>query len=84
MVLVGIKTKELLKLMVLQLSLYGLRSELAEIITRSITKKLYFFKEICGNLARSIKSEGITFNEIEVYQTTLAPFKISIRKILME
>jgi uroporphyrinogen-III synthase len=24
-----------------------------------------------------LKTEGIAFNEIEVYQTTLAPFKIS-------
>jgi uroporphyrinogen-III synthase len=28
--------------------------------------------------------EGIAFNEIEVYQTTLAPLKYQIRKNLME
>jgi uroporphyrinogen-III synthase len=28
-------------------------------------------------LPEALKTEGIAFNEIEVYQTTLAPFKIS-------
>jgi uroporphyrinogen-III synthase len=28
-----------------------------------------------------LKTEGIAFNEIEVYQTTLAPLKYQIRKI---
>jgi uroporphyrinogen-III synthase len=49
-------------------------SELAEIIT------LIYNDTFCGNCGRkpeALKTEGIAFNEIEVYQTTLAPFKIS-------
>jgi uroporphyrinogen-III synthase len=52
-------------------------SELAEIITLIYNKESYTFKRNLRNLARSIKSAGITFNEIEVYETKLAPFKIS-------
>jgi uroporphyrinogen-III synthase len=53
-------------------------SELAEIITL-IYNESYTFS---GNLRKetlpeALKTEGIAFNEIEVYQTTLAPFKIS-------
>jgi uroporphyrinogen-III synthase len=55
-------------------------SELAEIITLIYNKESYTF--LSGNLRKetlpeALKSEGIIFNEIEVYQTTLAPFKIS-------
>jgi uroporphyrinogen-III synthase len=32
-------------------------------------------------LPEALKTEGIAFNEIEVYQTTLAPLKYQIRKI---
>jgi uroporphyrinogen-III synthase len=35
-------------------------------------------------LPEALKTEGIAFNEIEVYQTTLAPFKISDQENLME
>jgi uroporphyrinogen-III synthase len=53
-------------------------SELAEIITLIYNKTILFLAEICGrNLQEALKTEGIAFNEIEVYQTTLAPFKIS-------
>jgi uroporphyrinogen-III synthase len=49
-------------------------SELAEIITLIYNKESYTFKRefAQGNPARSIKSAGITFNEIEVYETKLA------------
>jgi uroporphyrinogen-III synthase len=41
--------------------------------------------EICGRKPpEALKTEGIAFNEIEVYQTTLAPFKISDQENLME
>jgi uroporphyrinogen-III synthase len=50
-------------------------SELAEIIILQ-QRKLYFWAEICVK-KRLSKNAGITFNEIEVYQTKLAPFKIS-------
>jgi uroporphyrinogen-III synthase len=61
-------------------------SELAEIITLIYNKESYFFS---GNLRKetlpeALKTEGIAFNEIEVYQTTLAPLKYQIRKNLME
>jgi uroporphyrinogen-III synthase len=53
-------------------------SELAEIITLIYNKESYTFVEICGRKPyQALKTEGIAFNEIEVYQTTLAPFKIS-------
>jgi uroporphyrinogen-III synthase len=35
-------------------------------------------------LPEALKTEGIAFNEIEVYQTTLALLKYQIRKNLME
>jgi uroporphyrinogen-III synthase len=54
-------------------------SEFAEIITLIYNKESYTF--FSGNLRKetlpeALKTEGIAFNEI-VYQTTLAPFKIS-------
>jgi uroporphyrinogen-III synthase len=78
---VGIKTKELLELNGFTVAVYmDYASELAEIITLIYNKESYTF--LSGNLRmetlpKALKSAGITFNEIEVYQTTLAPFKIS-------
>ncbi|MES2544491.1 MAG: uroporphyrinogen-III synthase [Bacteroidota bacterium] len=78
---VGIKTKELLELNGFKVDVYmDYASELAEIITLIYNKESYTF--LSGNLRRetlpeALKSAGIMFNEIEVYQTTLAPFKIS-------
>ncbi|RTZ02215.1 uroporphyrinogen-III synthase [Flavobacterium sp. RSP49] len=78
---VGIKTKELLELHGFTVDVYlDYASELAEIITLIYNKESYTF--LSGNLRKetlpeALKSAGITFNEIEVYQTTLAPFKVS-------
>jgi uroporphyrinogen-III synthase len=78
---VGIKTKDLLELNGFKVDVYmDYASELAEIITLIYNKESYTF--LSGNLRmetlpKALKSEGITFNEIEVYQTKLAPFKIS-------
>ncbi|RTY95973.1 uroporphyrinogen-III synthase [Flavobacterium sp. GT3R68] len=78
---VGIKTKELLESHGFTVDVYlDYASELAEIITLIYNKVSYTF--LSGNLRKetlpeALKSAGITFNEIEVYQTTLAPFKIS-------
>ncbi|MFL9830104.1 uroporphyrinogen-III synthase [Flavobacterium sp. ARAG 55.4] len=78
---VGIKTKELLELNGFTVDVYmDYASELAEIITLIYNKESYTF--FSGNLRKetlpqALKNAGITFNEIEVYQTALAPFKIS-------
>jgi uroporphyrinogen-III synthase len=78
---VGVKTKELLELNGFKVDVYmDYASELAEIITLIYHKENYTF--LTGNLRletlpKALKSAGITFNEIEVYQTKLAPFKIS-------
>ena len=78
---VGVKTKELLELHGFTVDVYlDYASELAEIITLIYNKESYTF--LSGNLRKetlpkALKSARITFNEIEVYQTTLAPFKIS-------
>ena len=78
---VGIKTKELLESHGFTVDVYlDYASELAEIITLIYNKESYTF--LSGNLRKetlpeALKSAGITFNEIEVYQTKLAPFKIS-------
>ncbi|RTZ09205.1 uroporphyrinogen-III synthase [Flavobacterium sp. GSP6] len=78
---VGIKTKELLELHGFTVDVYlDYASELAEIITLIYNKESYTF--LSGNLRKetlpeALKSAGIIFNEIEVYQTTPAPFKIS-------
>lgn len=78
---VGIKTKELLEANGFTVDVYlDYASELAEIITLIYNKESYTF--LSGNLRRetlpeALKSAGITFNEIEVYETKLAPFKIS-------
>jgi uroporphyrinogen-III synthase len=73
--------KELLELNGFTVDVYlDYASELAEIITLIYNKESYTFKRNLRNPARSIKSAGITFNEIEVYETKLAPFKISDKK----
>ncbi|MGO4904958.1 uroporphyrinogen-III synthase [Flavobacterium sp. W20_MBD1_R3] len=78
---VGIKTKELLELHGFTVDVYlDYASELAEIITLIYNKESYTF--LSGNMRKetlpeALKNVGIIFNEIEVYQTTLAPFKIS-------
>ena len=78
---VGIKTKELLESQGFTVDVYlDYASELAEIITLIYNQESYTF--FSGNLRKetlpaALKNAGITFNEIEVYQTKLAPFKIS-------
>jgi len=78
---VGIKTKELLEQNGFTVDVYmDYASELAEIITLIYNHENFTF--FSGNLRKetlpkALKNKGITFNEIEVYQTKLAPFKIS-------
>jgi uroporphyrinogen-III synthase len=78
---VGIKTKELLEQNGFKVNVYmDYASELAEIITLIYNKESFTF--FSGNLRKetlpqALKNAGIQFNEIEVYQTKLAPFKIS-------
>ncbi|MBC5861906.1 uroporphyrinogen-III synthase [Flavobacterium turcicum] len=78
---VGIKTKELLEQNGFKVDVYmDYASELAEIITLIYSQNSYTF--FSGNLRKetlpqALKDAGIVFNEIEVYQTKLAPFKIS-------
>ncbi len=78
---VGIKTKELLEENSFKVDVYmDYASELAEIITLIYNKESFTF--FSGNLRKetlpkALKEAKIKFNEIEVYQTKLAPFKIS-------
>ena len=78
---VGIKTKELLEQNGFKVDVYmDYASELAEIITLIYNKENFTF--FSGNLRKetlpkALKDARINFNEIEVYQTILAPFKIS-------
>ena len=78
---VGVKTKELLELNGFKVEAYmDYASDLAEIITLIYNKESYTF--FSGNLRKetlpkALKNAGIIFNEIEVYKTELAPFKIS-------
>ena len=80
---VGLKTKTVLEgngFNVLVDTDYS--SDLAEIISLIYNKESYTF--FCGNLRRDIlpntlKENGITFNEIEVYETNLIPKKITIK-----
>ena len=78
---VGVKTKELLEQNGFKVDVYlDYASELAEIITLIYNKESFTF--FSGNLRKetlpkALKSANIKFNEIEVYQTKLAPFKIS-------
>ena len=78
---VGIKSKELLEQNGFKVDVYmDYASELSEIITLIYNKETYTF--FSGNLRKetlpkALKEAKIIFNEIEVYQTKLAPFKIS-------
>jgi uroporphyrinogen-III synthase len=78
---VGIKTKELLEQNGFTVDVYmDYASELAEIITLIYANDSFTF--FSGNLRKetlpeALKNEGIKFNEIEAYQTKLAPFKLS-------
>ena len=78
---VGEKTKDLLEANGFKVEAnMDYASELAEIITLIYNKESYTF--FSGNLRKetlpkALKNAGIDFNEIEVYQTKLAPFKIS-------
>ncbi len=78
---VGIKTKELLEQNGFKVDVYmDYASELAEIITLIYNKESFTF--FSGNLRKetlpkALKNAKIKFNEIETYQTKLAPFKIS-------
>lgn len=78
---VGIKSKELLEQNGFKVDVYmDYASELAEIITLIYNKETFTF--FSGNLRKetlpkALKDAQIKFNEIEVYQTKLAPFKIS-------
>jgi uroporphyrinogen-III synthase len=78
---VGIKSKELLEQNGFSVAVYmDYASELAEIITLIYNKESFTF--FSGNLRKetlpkALKEANIIFNEIEVYQTKLAPFKIS-------
>jgi len=77
---VGLKTKILLSDNGFNVVAYtGYASDLAEIITLIYAKESYTF--FSGNLRRDIlpealKENGIKFNEIEVYETSLQPQKI--------
>lgn len=83
---VGIKSKELLEQNGFKVDVYiDYASELAEIITLIYNKESFTF--FSGNLRKetlpkALKEAKINFNEIEVYQTTLAPYKISKEKKL--
>jgi len=78
---VGIKTKSLLEENGFNVIAYtGYASDLAEIISLIYGKESYTF--FSGNLRRDVlpntlKENGITFNEIEVYETNLTPKKIT-------
>lgn len=78
---VGIKSKELLEQNGFKVDVYmDYASELAEIITLIYKNEKFTF--FSGNLRKetlpkALKGAKIVFNEIEVYQTKLAPFKIS-------
>jgi uroporphyrinogen-III synthase len=76
-----LKSKELLEENGFKVAVYmDYASELAEIITLIYHKETFTF--FSGNLRKetlpaALKNAGIQFNEIEVYQTKLAPFKIA-------
>ncbi|MFA9187198.1 uroporphyrinogen-III synthase [Flavobacterium sp. FBOR7N2.3] len=77
---VGIKTKNLLTENGFEVIAYtGYAADLAEIITLIYKSESYTF--FSGNKRRdtlpdALKEAGVTFNEIEVYETTLTPQKI--------
>lgn len=78
---VGIKTKTLLEENGFTVEAYtGYAADLAEIISLVYADQSYSF--FSGNLRRDVlpemlKENGITFNEIEVYETILTPQKIN-------
>ena len=78
---VGMKTKDLLTENGFNVIAYtGYASDLAEIISLIYSKESYTF--FCGNLRRDIlpntlKENGITFKEIEVYETNITSKKIT-------
>ena len=78
---VGLKTKELLNENGFTVEAYtGYAEDLAEIITLVYSDESYTF--FSGNLRRDTLPEmltenGISFNEIKVYDTTLTPHKIT-------
>ena len=78
---VGLKTKELLNENGFIVEAYtGFAEDLAEIITLVYSDESFTF--FSGNLRRDTLPEmltenGITFNEIKVYDTTLTPHKIA-------
>ncbi|RXR21049.1 uroporphyrinogen-III synthase [Flavobacterium amnicola] len=78
---VGLKTKALLEEKGFKVEAYtGYAADLAEIISLVYADTTYTF--FSGNLRRDTLPElltenGITFNEIEVYQTLLTPQKIN-------
>jgi uroporphyrinogen-III synthase len=78
---VGMKTRDLLTQNGFNVIAYtGYASDLAEIISLIYSKESYTF--FCGNLRRDIlpntlKENGITFNEIEVYETNITSKKIT-------
>ena len=77
---VGLKTKILLSENGFNVDVYtGYASDLAEIITLIHPNDSFTF--FSGNLRRetlpqALKEENVTFNEIQVYETTLTPQKI--------
>ncbi|MEO8233933.1 MAG: uroporphyrinogen-III synthase [Flavobacterium sp.] len=85
---VGLKTKILLSENGFNVDVYtGYASDLAEIITLIHPNDSFTF--FSGNLRRetlpqALKEEHVTFNEIQVYETTLTPQKIkdSVEAIL--
>lgn len=78
---VGMKTKDLLTENGFNVIAYtGYAADLAEIISLIYSKENYTF--FCGNLRRDIlpntlKENGITFNEIEVYETNVTSKKVN-------
>ncbi len=78
---VGLKTRDLLEQNGFKVDVYmDYASELAEIITLIYNTESFTF--FSGNLRKetlpnALKKAKITFNEIEVYKTKLAPLKIS-------
>ena len=78
---VGMKTKDLLTENGFNVIAYtGYAADLAEIISLIYSKESYTF--FSGNLRRDVlpntlKENGITFNEIEVYQTNITSKKIT-------
>ena len=78
---VGMKTKDLLTENGFNVIAYtGYASDLAEIISLVYSKESYTF--FSGNLRRDVlpntlKENGITFNEIEVYETNITSKKVT-------